>query len=293
MRNALEGIRLACESDALVDQCVAGIHLEGPYISAEDGPRGAHPFNAVKDPDWEEFMALQEAAGGRICMVTLAPERKGAEEMIVRLVNSGIRVSIGHTAASYEEIQNAINAGATVSTHLGNGSHAVLPRHPHYIWTQLAEDSLWASIIADGHHLHPSVVKVMARAKGDKLFLVSDAAHLAGMKPGLYETHVGGKVELLPTGRLQTVADSRVLAGSSASLKDCLEAFIRFTGSGFKDALSTATAVPANLLQNPRIGNLNEGSDADLLLIDLETEPTKIKLMKVYKRGAAISPVET
>ncbi|WP_052487167.1 N-acetylglucosamine-6-phosphate deacetylase [Gordoniibacillus kamchatkensis] len=237
IRSALTAIRLACEQDPLVASCVVGVHLEGPYLSGLDGPRGAHPLRHIKDPDWEEFASWQEAAGGRIRLVTLAPERKGAIDMIRRLVREGIAVSIGHTAASHDEIAAAAEAGANLCTHLGNGAHPNLPRHPNYIWSQLAEDRLLPSLIADGHHLHPSVVKVMARAKNDHILLVSDAAHLAGMKPGIYRTHIGGEVELLPSGRLQMTANPSMLAGAAVSLAECVQNYMRFVSVGIGEAL--------------------------------------------------------
>src|SRR5262249_46804632 len=153
----------ACEKDPQLARAIPGIHLEGPYISAEDGPRGAHARQHVRPPDWDEFCRLQDLAGGRIRLVTLAPETAGALPFIERLSRAGVVVALGHTAASGECIRDAIQAGARLSTHLGNGAHAVLPRHPNYIWEQLADDGLWASIICDGHHLPESVMRCILR----------------------------------------------------------------------------------------------------------------------------------
>src|SRR5262249_48229077 len=120
-----------------------------------------------------EFQRWQEAAEGLIRLVTLAPERQGALEFIEKLAEAGIVAALGHTGADPETIRDAVQAGATLSTHLGNGAHNMLRRHPNYLWEQLAEDRLMASIIADGHHLPASVVKCMARVKGaDRLILV-------------------------------------------------------------------------------------------------------------------------
>src|SRR5207248_2337185 len=152
-------------TDRAVAHAVAGIHLEGPYISAEDGPRGAHARRHVRPPDWDEFRRLQDASGGRVRLLTLAPEHDGAVHFIERLTAAGVVVALGHTAASGERIRDAVRAGARLSTHLGNGSHAVLPRHPNYLWEQLADDGLWASVICDGHHLPPSVVRCVVRVK--------------------------------------------------------------------------------------------------------------------------------
>src|SRR5436305_1458777 len=144
------------------------------------------PANALNlFAPWAEFCWLQEAAGTRIRLVTLAPEHENALPFIEQLVRSGVVVALGHTAASAARIREAIAAGARLSTHLGNGSHAMLPRHDNYIWEQLAADNLWASIIVDGHHLPPSVVQSIVRCKTpSRLLLTCDASPLAGLPPG-------------------------------------------------------------------------------------------------------------
>lgn len=285
IRDAVTAIRLACEQDPLARRCIVGIHLEGPYLSGEDGPRGAHPADQVRDPDWAEFAAWQEAAGGRIRMVTLAPERAGAIAMIRRLAGEGVLVCIGHTAASHEEIAAAVDAGARMSTHLGNGAHPLLPRHPNYIWSQLADDRLIAGVIADGHHLHPSVVKVMARAKQGRIALVSDAAHLAGMKPGRYRTHIGGEVELLPSGRLQMAARPEMLAGSAVSLADCVQRYRRFASCELREAIRAATGVPARLIGEPLLGEVRVNGAADLIVFAPDESPDTLNVRAVIKDG--------
>ncbi|MGF9711290.1 N-acetylglucosamine-6-phosphate deacetylase [Paenibacillus sp. JMULE4] len=288
IHSSLTAIRLACSRDPIVDSCVLGVHLEGPYLSDQDGPRGAHPREHIKDPDWEEFTAWQEASGGRIRMVTLAPERTGAVEMIRRLVQEGILVCIGHTAASHDEIIAAADAGARMSTHLGNGAHAQLPRHPNYIWSQLSDDRLTPGIISDGHHLHPSVMKVMARAKNNQIVLVSDAVHLAHMKPGIYKTHVGGEVELLPSGRLQMVADPLLLAGAAVSLADCVQTYMRLTSASLHEAIRLATIMPARLIGEPLLGQVRPNGMADLLTFTLNPEDGRIDMLAVTKRGQTV-----
>ena len=158
------------------DAAIAGIHLEGPYISPDDGPRGAHPRAHVIAASRDDFSRRQEAARGRIVLVTLAPEVRGALELIEHLAASGVRVAIGHSSGTPEQIRAAVDAGATLSTHLGNGCAAALPRHPNLIWEQLAADTLHASFIVDGHHLPPATVKAMVRAKTPRrAILVTDA----------------------------------------------------------------------------------------------------------------------
>ena len=134
---------------------IAGLHIEGPHISPEDGPRGAHPQHCVRPPDVDEFHRWQEASNGSVKLVTVSPEWPESPGYIEAVVREGVVVAIGHTKATTDQIRDAVNAGATLSTHLGNGAHSMLPRHPNYLWDQLAEDRLAASFIADGIHLEP------------------------------------------------------------------------------------------------------------------------------------------
>ena len=160
-----------------------GFHVEGPHISPDDGPRGAHPRHRVRAPDVDEFHRWQEAARGHVRLVTIAPEWPGATAYIEALTGEGIVISIGHTNATGAQIADATSAGATMSTHLGNGAHQVLQRHPNYIWEQLAEDRLMASFIVDGVHLPASFLKVALRAKSiERSVLVTDASTPAGAK---------------------------------------------------------------------------------------------------------------
>ena len=227
--NSFRAIMEACKTDALVAHAVLGIHLEGPYISAEDGPRGAHPLAHVRDPDWDEFQRWQDIAEGKISIVTLAPEKKGAIRFIEKLVANEIVVALGHTNASADDIRAAIDAGAKLSTHLGNGAHALIRRHPNYIWEQLGADELWASLIVDGHHLPPSVAKSMMRAKTlDRCILVSDAVALAGMEPGIYQ--FAGKSVELTEDRCVRLVGTEYLAGSAIELARGIENSVRFAG---------------------------------------------------------------
>ena len=148
LRRAFLALSRARTEQPRSPRALPAFHLEGPYISPEDGPRGAHPRRQVRPPDWEEFRRLQEAAEGLIRLVTLAPETNGALAFIEKAVASGCVVAIGHTAASPATIRDAVHAGARLSTHLGNGSHAHLPRHENFLWEQLDQDQLW-----DEHNL--------------------------------------------------------------------------------------------------------------------------------------------
>lgn len=266
LRHGVSVLRQACEIDACVRGAVPGFHLEGPYISAEDGPRGAHPLRHVRAPDWDEFRRLQEAAAGHILLVTLAPEYEGALSFIERLVDAGTVVALGHTAASGARIREAIAAGARLSTHLGNGAHAVLPRHDNYVWEQLAADELWASIICDGHHLPPAVVKCILRVKTPaRAILTCDASSLAGLPPGHYHEW-DQDIDVLPQGKI-VVSNSGYLAGSGAFTDLCIGNAVRFAGVSLAEAIDMAGARPRELLGLPP-RRLEPGAPADLVLFN-------------------------
>lgn len=266
LRHGFDTLRQAIEADAELAAWLPGFHLEGPYLSGEDGPRGAHPREQARDPDWDEFRRWQDAAGGRIRMVTVAPERKGAIDFIAKLAATGIVVAIGHTAATGEQIRAAVEAGARTSTHLGNGSHAVLPRHENYIWEQLADDRLWMSVIADGHHLPAAVVKSLIRAKGiSRTLLTCDAGVLAGSPPGRYREW-GVDMEVLPSGKT-VVAGTPFLAGSGHFTDRCVGEVMRIAGVSLKDAIDMASIRPRELMGLP-VPRIEAGQPAGLVLFD-------------------------
>jgi N-acetylglucosamine-6-phosphate deacetylase len=234
---------------------VAGLHMEGPYISPEDGPRGAHPRAWVRDASVDDFERRQEAAQGRIRIVTLAPEVPGALGLVEHLVERGVRVALGHSAASPEAIADAVSAGAGISTHLGNGCADTMPRHPNPIWTQLADDRLVAGLIVDGIHLPPDMVKVMVRAKTPaRCILVTDAVTCAGCAPGRYR--IGTlEVELSAERRVWS-ATSGTLAGSALLLPDAVANLCRFTGLSLEEALPLASVQPAAFLGETLVGTV-------------------------------------
>ena len=268
LAHGLAAIHESAESSTEIGRRILGIHLEGPYFSTEDGPRGAHPKEHCRRPDWAEFQRLQDAAGGRICLLTMSPEFDNAAEFIARVVAGGVAVAVGHTGASGAQIRAAVDAGATLSTHLGNGAHRTLRRHPNYLWDQLAEDRLTASIIADGHHLPPEVVKSFVRAKTpQRIVLVSDLSGLAGLPAGRY-TASGCELEILPDGRLVIAGQDQLLAGASRPIGVGVANVMRFAGVDLATAVDMATRHPARLL-GAREGGLRPGDPADLVLFDL------------------------
>ncbi len=225
---------------------IAGFHVEGPHISPEDGPRGAHPLEHVRPPDWEEFQRWQDAAAGEVRLVTVSPEYEEAPAYVAALAKAGVVAAIGHTRATADQIRAAVEAGAALSTHLGNGAHALLHKTDNYIWTQLAEDRLAASVIVDGIHLPPRFVACAIRVKGpERSILVTDAVTPAMCEPGPYS--LGGMpVELLPGNRVVLRGTDR-LAGSALTMDRAVSNCVRFAGVSLEAALRMASGNPARV----------------------------------------------
>ncbi|UVI28318.1 N-acetylglucosamine-6-phosphate deacetylase [Paenibacillus spongiae] len=279
-------IARACDEDPIAARGIAGIHLEGPFISPQDGARGAHALEYVMAPDWELFCRWQEAAGGRIGIVTISPEWPGSASFIRSCADSGVTVSIGHTSATPDQIREAAQAGARMSTHLGNGAHLMLPRHPNYIWEQLAQDMLSSCVIADGFHLPDQVLKVVIKVKGKQAMLVSDAVSLSGLEAGTYTTHIGGQVVLTPEGRLHLAENEKILAGSAQMLLAGIE---HLTGRGLAElaeAWDMASVRPATVMKLPSAGGLEAGAPADLVLF--RREGSRIRIEQTYKGGERV-----
>ncbi|HTV02331.1 MAG TPA: hypothetical protein VMF13_17415 [Luteitalea sp.] len=226
---------------------IAGIHMEGPYISPVDGFRGAHPLPCVVDASIDDFKRRQDAADGRITLLTLAPEVPGALPVIEYAAANGVRVALAHSNATTAQIAAGVSAGATMSTHLGNGCPVTLPRHPNPIWDQLADDRLTASLIVDGHHLPPSTVRVMVRAKTpDRCLLVTDAIMAAGAPPGRYR--IGGlDVVSDPSGRV-SAPGSATLAGSSLTMPAAVGHTVRWGIPDLGVAWAMASTQPATFM---------------------------------------------
>lgn len=246
----------------IASAAVVGIHMEGPYLSPEDGARGAHPRAHLRAASIDDFERRQEAADGRIVLVTLAPEVVGAVRLIEHLVASGVRVAIGHTSATPDEIAAGIAAGATLATHLGNGCAHLLPRHPNMIWELLAADAVFASVIVDGHHLPPATVKTMIRAKGvDRTILVTDAVAAAGCAPGPHTTG-GVPSELSADGRV-SLPGTPYLAGSTLTLDRAIANTVRYTGLPIDAVIPMASTIPAAYLGVTTAGTVTADWDQE------------------------------
>lgn len=271
-----------------IESAISGIHIEGPFISSEDGPRGAHDPAYVRDPSFADFQEWQEAAGGRISIVTVGPEREGALEFMRKVKETGVIVAIGHTGAEPQQITAAVEAGATLSTHLGNGSYTHIPRLKNYIWEQLAADELTAGIISDGFHLPASVVKVFARAKGlDRLVLVSDVALLGGFKPGVYKWG-NLEVEVFDDEHLGLPGTS-ILAGAAHLLDWDLAHFMSFTDLELRRAIPLCTVNPARILGlESSYGRLETGAPANLVTFRWQPGDDRLRIERTIQAGREV-----
>lgn len=282
---ALAVIAAAREADPITRHCIPYVHLEGPHISDQEGPRGVHDRRFIRPPSRAEFDAWQAVSGDLIGMVTLSPHFPAAPAYTETLVTRGVHVAIGHTHATAPEIRRVVDAGATLSTHLGNAAHALLPRHPNYLWTQLADDRLSAGFIADGHHLPADTFKVMLRAKGmERSILVSDAVALAGLAPGRHETPVGGEVILHADGRL-TSLETGFLAGAARSLLEDLGHAMQMADLTPAQAITLASTNPGRFVGR---GGLQVGEPADLIRFDHTTGGVGLSLRQTWVRGELV-----
>ncbi|MCU0228871.1 MAG: amidohydrolase family protein [Bryobacterales bacterium] len=266
-----------------------GFHVEGPFISPTDGPRGAHPQRWVTAPDLDLYQRMQEAARGQIKLFTLSPEWEGAPAFIEAVAADGVTVSIGHTSASAEQISDAVRAGATMSTHIGNGAHKVLPRHPNYLWQQLADDRLYAGVIADGIHLGEDFLRVALRAKGvERAVLVTDAAMPAGCQPGPYMLGEV-EVELLPPGDRVVLRGGDRLAGSALFMHKGVEKLMTLGHLALAEAVRLATINPAHCchVQGRQLG-LVEGDRADFVLFVCHSETNEIQVLETWVNGKRV-----
>ena len=252
-----------------------GLHLEGPFISSEDGYRGAHQRRFTRDPDYSELERWQEAADGRICIITLAPERNGSEEFIRKASASGVRVALGHTNASEDDVRRAADAGAALSTHLFNGCAPMVNRHRNPIFAQLGEDRLWASFIADANHIPLSTLQTALRAKGtSRSILVSDIVQFAGLPDGEYEMEEERIRKA--DGGIWRVGE-QILSGAARTLDRDVEILAGQTEPGIETALEMATTHPAELLGMSTETRIAEGQSATIAVWSWDSSTLKLQ----------------
>jgi len=275
----------ACRDNEQLNNSIPGFHLEGPYLSPVEGYRGCHPQQYMRNPSFKEFSEYQKAAGGSIIQITVAPEIEGAMEFIKECTNNGILVAIGHSNASPAQINEAVENGATISTHLGNGCANFIHRHNNPIWPQLANEKLIPSIIADGHHLTADELKVFCKVKGtDNIILTSDVIYLAGMAPGKY-SFLGAEVLLKNDGMLIN-EELNCLAGASFPLKKGVENIMKLAGYSLSDAVKMASENVARVYGLNSTGTLEKGKRADIILFEMNEN--QIHINKTILNGKVV-----
>ena len=270
--------------DPLISKSIPGFHLEGPYISPIKGYRGAHLEKYIRLPDIQEFREYQQAANNGIKLVGIAPEIEGSITFIRDCIENDVIVALAHHNGNAEEITRAVNAGASLSTHLGNGCANMINRHLNPLWPQLAEDRLAISIIADGFHLTKEEILCFYKIKGDsQTVLISDALDLAGLPPGKYTR---GEREVLLTPDVVKFPAENVLAGAASPLVKCVSNMMQFTGCSLESAINMASANPAKILGLNDVGEISEGKRANIILFTLDD--LELKVIKTFVNGELV-----
>ena len=254
----------------------AGIHLEGPFLCY--AKRGAQAAENLHEPDASMFHRLNEASGGMVRLITVAPEEEGAIPFI-REVSQTCTVSLGHTTAGYETAMAAYGAGASHATHLFNAMPSFLHREPGVIGAAL-DSGATVELICDGLHIHPAVIRATHKLFGDKLVIISDSLRCAGMPDGEYE--LGGQPIEMKGGKA-TLRGTDTLAGSSSNLLSELQNVVAF-GLPLEDAVTALTLAPARAVRlDHQIGSLAVGKQADLVLLNPD-----LTLDSVYVDGEKV-----
>ncbi|MBO5353575.1 MAG: N-acetylglucosamine-6-phosphate deacetylase [Lachnospiraceae bacterium] len=253
-----------------------GIHLEGPFLGKEK--RGAHDEQYLRKPDMVWFQKLQKLGRNRIRLITLDPSLPGAEELIRYCQTKQVKVSLGHTACSYETARMAAEAGADHVTHLFNAMAPLHHREPGLIGAAL-DSGMYLELICDGIHLHPSLVRLLFTASPDKVLLISDSMPAAGCPDGMYK--LGGKNVYVTDGK--AVQADGTIAGSTVSLFEAMVNAIRF-GIPAEAAVYSSTHLPAESIgMEQQTGNLAAGRPADFLIVSEHWE-----LEQVYINGEKV-----
>ena len=263
---------------------IAGIHLEGPWLSP--GRCGAHDHTLMRDPDPAEIDAVLAAGGGAIRMVTLAPERPGSDQAIRRFIDAGVVVAVGHSDATYEQAERAVDLGATVGTHLFNAMPPLHHREPGPALALLEDPRVTVELIADGVHLHPAVVRAVIRAAGpDRVALVTDAIAAAGRDDGAYRL---GGVPIEVASGVARVRGTSTIAGSTATMDRLFRAVAGFANdpdTGLVAATLMTAATPARALGLDGVGSLQPGYGANLVVLERDLRITSVMVHGGWHMG--------
>jgi N-acetylglucosamine-6-phosphate deacetylase len=269
-------------------EALAGLHIEGPHLSPDDGPRGAHPLEHIRPPSIDEFNRWQQVADGAIRLVTVSPEWLGTPAYVSAVVRQGVVVSVGHTKANGDQIKAAVDAGATMSTHLGNAAHATLHKTQNYIWDQLANERLTASFVVDGIHIPRVFVHAAMRAKGlERSVLVTDAVMPAMCEPGFYKLGQV-EVELRANGSVVLRGGDR-LAGSAVRMNQAVGNTVKLASISLHQAVAMATTNAARVGRIAgRQRGLVPGEKADLLRFTWDPENYSLTVVETIVAGSSV-----
>lgn len=257
-----------------------GVHLEGPWLS--ELHCGAHTVSLLRDPDPAEVTGLLDSVPPVVAMVTVAAERPGGLAAVAALADRGIVPALGHSDADYRTAHQAIDAGARVATHLFNAARAPHHREPGLVLALLEREEVTVELIADGVHLHPSVLRSAARRTPSRFALVTDAMAGAGVGDGDYV--LGGR-HVRVTDGVATLAGTDVLAGSVLTLDAALRHAVHVAGLDLLDVLAAVTRTPADVLGRRDLGRLEPGARADLVVLD-----DRLTVRRVMRRGCWLEP---
>jgi N-acetylglucosamine-6-phosphate deacetylase len=264
LRATAAGVRIAMGAGARGGAVIAGLHLEGPWLAPTR--RGAHDPATLRLPDPAELQELIDAAGGAVRLLTLAPELEGAPAVIAAATAGGIVVSVGHTDATYVQARAAFDAGARHLTHLGNAMRGIDRREPGPIAAALADERVTVELIADGHHVHPALLRLAATAAPGRLVAITDAISATGLPDG--EHRLGELAVLVCEGRAVLADQPETLAGSVLTMDRAVATLVA-AGVPAIDAIRAATATPARVLGDEQSrGVLALGARADLVVLD-------------------------
>jgi len=288
LRNVTAALRELERNDQPESHAIAGYHVEGPHISPEDGPRGAHPLEHIRPPNIKEFHRWQEAADGLVKLVTVSPEWPDMPAYVHELVRNGVVASIGHTKASSDQIQAVVDAGARMSTHLGNAAHASLHKTQNYIWDQLANDQLTASFVVDGIHLPPHFIRSSMRAKAlQNCVLVTDAVAPAMCSPGFYKLSQV-EVELKDNGSVVMRGGNR-LAGSALRMDHAIGNTVRYADVTLREAIVMATQNAARVGRIAgRLRGIVPGEKADLVAFRWDPAQFALTVQETIVAGISV-----
>jgi N-acetylglucosamine-6-phosphate deacetylase len=241
---------------------LAGIHLEGPWLSPTH--KGAHAPELLRAPDPREIKQLLHAGGGTVGMVTLAPELEGGPAAVRQILDLGAVVAIGHTDATYEQTQAALRAGASAGTHIFNGMRPIHHRQPGPAVALLEDREAFVELIADGVHLHPAMIRTIFTSPA-KAVLVTDAMAAAAAPEGSYKL---GHLDVYVRNGQARLASNGSIAGSTLTLDAALRYAVETAGVPLGEALKALTQHPAAMLGLTEVGVLEAGKRADLLVLD-------------------------